>query len=361
MTCPDCQAELIKSKSGALCLACGYARIGRAQPAATKAASIASTGPTVPEAVVPVVSVQQSPRRHWRLVGWITLGLLALVYLFYLRPALAAYRRASHRLGTFTTAQFDGNLEFYGSDFLSAYDSKMNFHGALDRAGRQPKAQANFDGTWSKHPYQGTALIADGQLYFTLKATEMPVIRYKQSTILVPIKVDQWHSVKTDGSIWDSVCENRKPATAGQQLALYRQLRATMVRPSPLVNLRAQHAGQTTTEFSGTVDPTHFVDLATALQQALPAGCDLNTIGFTAQDTKNLRVHYTVWTNANSDWLQLIMEDKTLGSKLTLGLHLSQYNQPVSLVNPNPVIDLNNIFATNVQKYGLVYSSGAAN
>ncbi len=322
-----------------------------APPKAPASASLAAAGETEkaapPAHPVAVATSQKTPRKrhktHRRHAGRVA-GLTALLVLIVLGYSgyrvWAAYQATSSRISSQTTARGEGTLLFSGPDFLSAYNSNMAFKLDYDR-GSKPAVDLAFTGLWAKQSVSGEARLTGGALAVKLVDETQPVIRYKQSGFLTPLR-PEWYRAKADASLYDNVCENREPAKAATPVALYRLIRSSKPTLS-MINPFARLTDGWGVYAAGDISSTNFTEIATQLASLVPAGCDLNTFGFAASDAGNLRLHYQVWSGSTSDRVVLILEDKSLGSKLTLDATLTAYGAPVAVTIPATAIDLNQI------------------
>lgn len=367
MTCPNCQSEnMIESKVGWLCLNCGEVQ---KKTTATKKTSATKSVPavaTTPELIAPepkvdpaattaevslasIASLDKPPaaskpkksslHHYWVAVVVVILLLVGLAAAYTL-PGYFAKKSLEHKLVGVQTAKYSGTLEFYGQDFLSAYNSKLNFNGVFDRSDGPIAAAINFDGVWAKQSYTGQAIVRDRNLYFRLAGNHLPVIRYKQSAALLPLE-SQWYRAPINQQLFNNVCENRGPAANPQPLALYSLVKTAKVQRNYLTFPWARVNGGCVTVISGTISNRNFSDIITNLAGMLPAGCDLNTLGFTPSDAKNLHLSYRLWTSPGLDRLVLTLTDKALDSRLVLHLDASGYNQPQGIVPPEKAADLN--------------------
>lgn len=282
---------------------------------------------------------QKPTKKHYARTAALALLLVLVVIGAAGWRSYVAYRTFSHRVLTQTTAHALGTLEFYGPDFLSAYDSKVSFDLDYDR-GSKPAGQLNFAGTWAQQTVSGSARLSDGRVAVKISDSTQPVVRYKQSSFLTELK-PVWYSAKADQSLYDNVCENREPAKSPNYLTLYRLIRTSKVGVS-LMNPFAKTSDGWAVYVGGEVNPANFSAIAAELTSLLPAGCDLNTFGFSAEDASHLRLHYQIWSGAVMDRIVLALEDRTLGSKLTLDAKLSDYGAPVKVTIPANT-DLNKI------------------
>ncbi len=285
--------------------------------------------------------------KRWLLLSLVVVLILlilaALLYLGYVLPAKRAVKAYGQRLSHSKTLSFQTTAKFTGSDFLSALNTDINSSGHLNRANGLT-ATALFAGVWMGKHYLGESDIDQGRLFAKLTGPSLPVIRYKQSSFLVPMQ-PEWYSAKLDGSIFDNICENRLQSSNQDKLNLYRNFKQFKVKSSWWVNFWSHYAGHRATHLSGTVPNVQLPQLLTSLQKALPPGCGLNTLGFSPSDSSKWDVHYDLYLQSQHDTIKLAITDKTLGAHTAITLNTFDYNKPATIPTPPPAIDLNQIYS----------------
>jgi hypothetical protein len=262
-----------------------------------------------------------------------------------LLPAKFIYDSYIKRTLGANSFDYTGSLTFEGSDFLSALSTNMTFQGALHRTGTGVSTASSFNGIWAGHSYTGQTITDSGELYFYLNGPVMPVIRYKQSSSLFPL-VSRWYKERIDESLYDNVCEHATPATLQGKVALYKAVKSISVTPSPFVNYLSFRNSIRSTHISGWVNSAQLPKLWEALHDAAPAGCDLNTIGLNADDTKHVSVYIDLYSNHSFDELVVTLNNKLLGAKSVIGITTSNYNGALPLKPAPPALDLNSVFAS---------------
>ena len=243
---------------------------------------------------------------------------------------------------------FTGSFIFTGQDFLSPMDTNLNFNGSYRSAGTGPMVSTTFTGKWATRDYTGEARLAASRLYFNLSGPVMPVIRYRQSSYLVPLQAHQWYSAKTDESIYDNLCAHDQPALLQGKLELYRTIKSLKLTPSPWINFWSRLQGSSATHLSATLSGNQLAQLWDAVQQAAPPGCsDPNTLGITSADLKHVSavVGLTSAHNGRADQLTITLTDKTLEAQAAVSLLTSDYGQASPAPVPATVTDLNALYS----------------
>jgi hypothetical protein len=249
------------------------------------------------------------------------------------------YRGFLSRLTSSSSFRATGSLQFYGPDFLSAYDSKLGYSLAVDKTKQSGELQ--FGGQWAKRQIDGSAILTSGKLAAKITGPTAPVIRYKQTGFLTPLD-PHWYVARADASLYDNVCENKQPAVGADPARLARLLAAA--KPQTTMLSPWYWTGSSWAEYyAGRIDSGRVSDIIQELSRNLPAGCDLNTFGLTAGDARNLTLSYQLWTEPTGDRLVVLVEDKTLGSKLSLDSRLYDYGSGVQVSIPPTATNLNTI------------------
>jgi hypothetical protein len=288
-------------------------------------------------------------REHWRLLAWV--GAVIVILAVYVLGAVAAVSGYQKRLSS-QSLSYDGHLEFSGSDFLSTLTTDMAFSGGLSRTG-DLAASTQFLGSWAGHDYSGEARITGGLLYYNVSGPDMPVIRYRQTANLIPLKPGVWYSNKLGVSLYDNYCDRAGDASVGAKLALYRTIKTLHITPSPWVDYFAIRGPYHAVHVSGSLPGSQLAALYQAATKAEPEGCDsFNTLGISAEDLKHVSTHVDLYSNEDHDELIITLQDKTLGAKARIVLTTYNYDRPVQVALPTGVTNLNALFSTlpNVPK-----------
>lgn len=279
---------------------------------------------------------------------WLKAGAIAAVILLlagaYVLAALGAVNGYKKRLATGTFA-FSGRLTFMGQDFLSPLNSDMAFDGTY-AATNPPLGNVHFTGNWGNRAYTGDAQAADRRLYFALSGPDMPVIRYRQGSFLLPIQAGREYSARIDESLYDNICAHNQAASLEGELNLYRTIKGLKLSPSPWVNFWASTGRQPATHVSANLSGKQLAGLWTALQQAAPPGCgDPNTLGFTGDDLQHVATHIDLYAGRTQDKLVMTLTDKTLGANATITFITNDYGRFSPRPAPANATDLNALYA----------------
>jgi hypothetical protein len=271
----------------------------------------------------------------------VALLLVGTVYVLAARGAVRGYQKRMAS-GKFS---FSGNLTFVGQDFLSPLNSNLNFQGEYS-GGAPVQGYAHFNGNLTNHGYVGDTQIANSRLYLALTGPDLPVIRYRQGSFLLPLASGSEYSAKLDESLYDNICAHNQPASLQGKLELYRTMRNLKLSPSPYVDFWSSSGGKPATAVSGSLSGAQLAAFWKALQNAAPPGCgDPNTLGFTSDDLKHMSTHLTLYAGKNQDTIKVTLNDKSLGAHAVFTLTTWDYGQFTAKPVPVRPIDLNAIYA----------------
>lgn len=359
MNCPKCKEVLVPSKVGLLCLGCGHAKKGVAAQAAYKKhlaeikkapkkeidAKQKQEIETPDDALLHEEGFINLPEMKYpKIKRGTAIGVVIVGVVIGLYAAFAAYshQRAISDLKEIRNSTVKARLQLKGDDLLSAVATDITFAGQQVTS---PKNQLSgqFTGTFFGKDYRGEGISQDGNLYFKLNGSEMPVLHYRQSQFYYRI-TPEWHSVKLDKSIFDEYCEVRDEADERTQpLALYRALKGVKASPSPIVNPFSSLEGASATHVSGKLTGDSVRNFISALMKSLPEGCSVNTIGLSPEDLTDLDARYAIWTGKEASRIKIDIKDKSTGLKLTGDVTLIEADAISAAVVPEQFFHLRQI------------------